>query len=233
MAHGHGNGIATSDMRHNGLRKRLDVLGFTQPLPLGAVPLVGALLEDLIQTTESLKQHKDHVLHLLQEKSAWELGVEAYKCDNSKLLAEVSKLNKQIIHQNDQYQGKKCEFSKRIRNLEMDKRYLEDHLQQMGERFEELEAKYQDVLDPRRKAMRKPFVSTVKSGCFIPPEMPGGGGGGGVHNPHHSQVCPSRCPASVRRKEVELERDRLQQETVSMQDSIDMQSKQASNRFII
>ena len=214
---------SSSEMKHNGLRKRLDVLGFTQPLPLGAVPLVGALLDDLIQTTESLKHHKDQVHNLLQEKNAWELGVEAYKCDNSKLLAEVSALNKKLIEQRDQHEAKRCEFSRRIRNLEMDKKYLEDHLQQMGERYEELEGKYQDVVDPRRKSSRRPFVSTVKSGCRIPPELPRNPSGAPWRN-----ICPSRCPASAQKKELEVERDLLQQESVSLQEAIEMQSKQAS-----
>lgn len=227
-----GSGIPASEMKHNGLRKRLDVLGFTQPLPLGAVPLVGAILEDLIQTTETLKDHKDQIHKLLQEKNAWNLGVESYKCDNSKLLSQVSALNKQMIQQNDLYQAKKCEFSKRLRNLEMDKKYLEDHLQQMGERFEELDGKYQDVLDPKRKLSRKPFVSTVKSGCIIPPTTPGHHHHHhhNTNNPHNHQwsVCPSRCPASAKRKELEVERDRLQQDNVTMQEQVDVQSKQAS-----
>lgn len=221
-----GNGIASSDMKHNGLRKRLDVLGFSQPLPLGAVPLVGAILEDLIRTTESLKQHKDQVHNFLQEKSAWELGVEAYKCDNSKLLAEVSALNKQLIQQRDQYEAKRCEFSHRIRHLEMDKRYLEEHLQELGERFEELDGKYQDVLDPKRKASRKPFVSTVKSGALFRP--PAASASHHHHPPAWSTMCPSRCPASARRKDLEVERDNLQKDKLTMQDVLDMQSKQAS-----
>lgn len=222
-------GSATSDMKHNGLRKRLDVLGFSQPLPLGAVPLVGAILEDLIRTTESLKQQKDLVHTFMQEKNAWELGVEAYKCDNSKLLSEVSVLNKQLIQQKDQYEAKKCEFSRRIRNLEMDKNYLETHLQELGERFEELESKYQDVLDPKRKASRKPFVSTVRSGSLIRPPTPQAN----QHNHHNPPVvCPIRCPASAMRKDLEVERDHLKQENIGIQERIEMQSKQASNRFI-
>lgn len=229
MANGNG-GVATSEMKHNGLRKRLDVLGFTQPLPLGAVPLVGAILEDLIQTTESLKHHKDQVHNLLQEKKAWDLGVEAYKCDNSKLLSQVSALNRQLIQQKDQYEAKKCEFSKRIRNLEMDKQYLEDHLQQMGERFEELEGKYQDILDPRKKPSRKPFVSTVKSGCIVP--SPGSTINTHQHNraarPVWNNTCPSRCPASAHRKELELQSDRIRQDNISLQEALEMQSQQAS-----
>lgn len=222
---GSGNGVATSEMKHNGLRKRLDVLGFTQPLPLGAVPLVGAILEDLIRTTETLKGHKDQVHNLLQEKKAWDLGVEAYKCDNSKLLSEVSQLNKELMRQRDQYEAKKVEFSRRIRNLEMDKKYLEDHLQQMGERFEELEGKYHDVLDPKRKSSRKPFVSTVKSRCIIDPPVRQH-----QHHYHHQPCapCPSRCPASARRRDLERDRDHLRQETVTLQETIDMQSKQVS-----
>lgn len=220
---GNGNS-ATSDMKHNGLRKRLDVLGFSQPLPLGAVPLVGAILEDLIRTTESLKQQKDQVHTFLQEKNAWELGVEAYKCDNSKLLSEVSVLNKQLIQQKDHYEAKKCEFSRRIRNLEMDKNYLETHLQELGERFEELESKYQDVLDPKRKASRKPFVSTVRSGSLIGPPIRQPANH--QHNP--PVVCPIRCPASAMRKDLEVERDHVKQENIGMQEKIEMQSKQAS-----
>lgn len=221
------NGTSSSEMKHNGLRKRLDILGFPQPLPLGAVPLVGAILEDLIKTTESLKQHKVQIHNLLQEKKAWDLGVEAYKCDNSKLLAEVTALNKQIIHLKDQFENKKCDVSKRIRNLEMDKRYLEDHLQQMGDRYEELEGKYQDLFDPKRKLTRKPFVSTVKSGCFIPPSL--------RQHKHANEpswsVCPSRCPASARQTDLKLEKDRLHKDNLSLQDANESQTKQASGYF--
>lgn len=62
------------DKRHLQLRQQLDALGFNQPLPIGALGLVTALLDDLIHTTESLKEAKDEINLLLEAKGAWDLG---------------------------------------------------------------------------------------------------------------------------------------------------------------
>lgn len=45
--------------RHGDIRQKLDALGFCQPLPSGALGLVGAILEDLLKTTDSLKKLKN------------------------------------------------------------------------------------------------------------------------------------------------------------------------------
>lgn len=103
-----------------------------------------------------------------QEKIAWNLGVEPYKCDNSKLLAECNNLHLDIIRQRDIYQKKIFELNKSIRNLESDNRELKHHC-------DELNAKL-DILDPKQRKSRndilnqkrKPFVSTVRSGEFLP-----------------------------------------------------------------
>lgn len=50
--------------RHLHLRHKLDTLGFCQPLPIGAIGLVGAILDDLVQTTDSLKLAKDEIREL-------------------------------------------------------------------------------------------------------------------------------------------------------------------------
>lgn len=42
------------DERHLQLRRRLDKLGFNQPLPIGALGLVTALLDDLLQVNSIL-----------------------------------------------------------------------------------------------------------------------------------------------------------------------------------
>lgn len=49
-------------------------------------------------TTECLKNSKGEIAKLLEEKKAWELGNEVYKCDNSKLLSEVNKLKLEILN---------------------------------------------------------------------------------------------------------------------------------------
>jgi len=44
--------------RYRTVRKHLDNLGYKQALSLDALPLIEALLADLIQTTDSLKHFK-------------------------------------------------------------------------------------------------------------------------------------------------------------------------------
>lgn len=52
--------------RQKNLRKKLDLLGFRQPLPVAGVGLVSALVEDLLKTTDSLKLAKKEINQLLQ-----------------------------------------------------------------------------------------------------------------------------------------------------------------------
>lgn len=89
----------TADMRYDYIRQKLNLLGYDhQSLPISAIPLVASILDDLIVTTEGLKNSKDQIATLLEEKNAWELGNEVYKCDNSKLLSEVNRLKVDLLN---------------------------------------------------------------------------------------------------------------------------------------
>lgn len=78
-------------VKYEFVRQKLDLLGYSQqPLPISAIPVISTILDDLITTTECLKSSKEEIENLLEEKRAWELGNEVYKCDNSKLLSEVT-----------------------------------------------------------------------------------------------------------------------------------------------
>jgi hypothetical protein len=88
----------TSGPKYEYVRKKLDLLGYeTQTLPISAISVVNAICDDLFVTTEGLKKAKDEIFHLLEEKKAWELGNEVYKCDNSKLLREVNCLKVELL----------------------------------------------------------------------------------------------------------------------------------------
>jgi len=54
------------DSRYTTIRNRLDTLGFCQPLPIGALGVVSAILDDLIQTTDSFKKAKYELIELKQ-----------------------------------------------------------------------------------------------------------------------------------------------------------------------
>lgn len=56
------------DYHHGNLRNKLDTLGFTQHLPIGAMSLVSAILDDLLKTTNSLKKSKETIKNLLEVK---------------------------------------------------------------------------------------------------------------------------------------------------------------------
>lgn len=58
--------MSATDSVFNNLRQKLDVMGYRQSLPLAAIPLVGCLFEDLVKTTESLRDSKKQIMDLLE-----------------------------------------------------------------------------------------------------------------------------------------------------------------------
>ncbi|XP_054735684.1 centrosomal protein of 135 kDa isoform X1 [Anastrepha obliqua] len=168
--------MSVSDGVFNNLRQKLDVLGYTQTLPLVGIPLVAALFEDLVKSTESLRDAKKKIVDLLEEKSCWELGVEPYKCDNSRLLAECNQLHQQNLKEREEHEQRNFELSQKIRNLVTDKIHLEEHCQQLQQQLGTLLNKQQSAgaalsMKNTKDKAKKPFVSTVRSGERLPPLM--------------------------------------------------------------
>lgn len=58
--------MSITDSTYDNLREKLDILGYQQTLPLSAVPLVGVIFEDLIKTTESLRNAKLEIAKYLE-----------------------------------------------------------------------------------------------------------------------------------------------------------------------
>ena len=57
-----------TERKFTSLRKRLDQLGYRQPLGVESLPLVDKLFGDLLHTTESLKQTKQQLGKHKEEK---------------------------------------------------------------------------------------------------------------------------------------------------------------------
>lgn len=135
----------------------------------------------------------------LQEKAAWELGVEPYKCDNSKLLAECNGLHLAMIKQCDTFEAQINDLKKTIRDLQLDKQYLDEQCVELRNTVAELE---QMIDDPRYKKnrtnravqKRKPFISTVRSGDFpaLPP-LPVKGDDQNSHSAKCSHSTQKEC----------------------------------------
>jgi len=69
------------------LRRRLDQLGYRQPLPLESLPLVERLFADLLTTTESLRTTMQTPRGTLASGAGGaNAQAELYKQDNAKLI---------------------------------------------------------------------------------------------------------------------------------------------------
>lgn len=65
------------DARYSLLRGKLNNLGFTQPLPLGSLAIVSALLDDLVLTEKNLKDAKKKTCEL-EKVTLMNVGVLTY-----------------------------------------------------------------------------------------------------------------------------------------------------------
>nr|XP_049466125.1 centrosomal protein of 135 kDa isoform X2 [Anopheles coluzzii] len=219
------------EARHSELRTRLDVLGFGHPLPLSAIGIVSAILDDLIQTSEKLKCANQRIEQLHQEKSAWELGVEPYKCDNSRLLAECNALHLELIKQQDKHILANTELRSRVRSLQADKKQLEEKCLAAECKIRELQTGSSESVKSRKDTankQRKPFISTVRAGTFYQP--PKCCEQGGMQQP--GGMPPTcRCPCNqMKQVDVLHEVERLRVETQNQQGVIDALKNQVNSR---
>jgi centrosomal protein CEP135 len=88
---------AASQQAFVNLRKRLDQLGYRQPLGIESLPLVEKLFADLLHTTDSLKRLKLDFSRVPEEKATAEVFIEPYKSDNAKLVRENNELHQELI----------------------------------------------------------------------------------------------------------------------------------------
>ncbi|XP_040411998.1 centrosomal protein of 135 kDa isoform X5 [Cygnus olor] len=84
------------------LRKRLDQLGYRQPLGLESLPLVEKLFSDLVHTTESLRSAKLSAGKIEKEFSNYDAILEPYKTENAKLTRENNELHLEILKLKEQ-----------------------------------------------------------------------------------------------------------------------------------
>ncbi|XP_053683707.1 centrosomal protein of 135 kDa [Sabethes cyaneus] len=209
------------DALHCDLRKRLDVLGFNHPLPLGAIGIVSAILDDLIKTSEKLKAARQQIEQLQQEKVAWELGVEPYKCDNSRLLAECNGLHLELVKQRDKFVLANTDLKCRVRNLETDKKQLDERCMQAEAKIRELQSADNKSRKDGVNMQRKPFISTVRPGYYQPPRC--------CEASQRESKC--ECPCNKPRKqEILHEIERLQVETKNQEEVIEAYKKQIDYR---
>ncbi|XP_009989196.1 PREDICTED: centrosomal protein of 135 kDa [Tauraco erythrolophus] len=91
-----------AERRFINLRKRLDQLGYRQPLGVESLPLVEKLFSDLVHTTESLRSAKLSAGKTEKECSNYDAVLEPYKTENAKLTRENNELHLEILKLKEQ-----------------------------------------------------------------------------------------------------------------------------------
>ncbi|KAK2182665.1 hypothetical protein NP493_341g00002 [Ridgeia piscesae] len=87
------------------LRKRLDQLGYQQPLGIESLPLVERLFADLLHTTESLRSMKvENGKKKKEDSTTSDIAIESYRSDNGKLVKENNELHQKLIRQKDEFE---------------------------------------------------------------------------------------------------------------------------------
>jgi len=99
---------SNAQQKFSSLRRRLDQLGYRQPLGIESLPLVERLFADLVHTTESLKNSRLSTNSIAAGGSRRADGdgshvtadaqIDAYKSDNARLIRENNELHQQLIH---------------------------------------------------------------------------------------------------------------------------------------
>ncbi|XP_025835100.1 centrosomal protein of 135 kDa isoform X2 [Agrilus planipennis] len=128
------------DTKYKKLRRRLNDLGYNQPLVPEAVPLVEKLLHDLIQTTESLQKYMTIAKRAIEERDLLQLGAEPYKCDNAKLVRECNDLHLALLHCKEDNDKNIRVFKKEISKLEKEKTKLENSCEKLKHYCSDLES---------------------------------------------------------------------------------------------
>uniref|UniRef100_A0A673NJH9 Centrosomal protein of 135 kDa n=1 Tax=Sinocyclocheilus rhinocerous TaxID=307959 RepID=A0A673NJH9_9TELE len=100
------------------LRKRLDQLGYRQPLAIESLPLVEKLFSDLVHTTESLRNAKLAAGKTEKESRNVDAVLEPYKAENARLVKENNELHLGLLKLREEKDRISRELKAYIRKLD-------------------------------------------------------------------------------------------------------------------
>ncbi|XP_064608998.1 centrosomal protein of 135 kDa-like [Liolophura sinensis] len=152
-----------AQQKFSNLRKRLDQLGYRQPLGLESLPLVERLFADLIHTTESLKNAKLEISKKQEDHGSFETAVEPYKSDNAKLVKENNELHIQIIKQTEEANATVRDLKASLRKLEHENTDLKFLNNQYVHKVRQLEQEAREKADRIIHLQEKNFHAVVQT----------------------------------------------------------------------
>ncbi|XP_052276552.1 centrosomal protein of 135 kDa-like isoform X1 [Dreissena polymorpha] len=154
---------AQAQQKFSNLRKRLDQLGYKQPLGIESLPLVEKLFADLVHTTESLKNAKLSSGKQTTETKDVDSLIEPYKSDNAKLVKENNDLHKQLIKQKEESDALVRELKASLRKLEHENADLKFLNNQYVHKVRGLEKESKEKSDRILNLQEKNFHAVVST----------------------------------------------------------------------
>ncbi|XP_042197930.1 centrosomal protein of 135 kDa isoform X2 [Callorhinchus milii] len=109
-----------SERKFINLRKRLDQLGYRQPLGIESLPLVEKLFSDLVHTTESLRNAKLSCGKTEKEIENLDAVLEPYRTENGQLVRENNMLHQQLLKVKEESDHLCRDLKATVRKLEHD-----------------------------------------------------------------------------------------------------------------
>ncbi|KAM6962785.1 centrosomal protein of 135 kDa [Aplochiton taeniatus] len=137
------------------LRKRLDQLGYRQPLGIETLPLVEKLFSDLVHTTESLRNAKLSAGKTEKESRNFDALLEPYKTENARVVRENNELHlgllklreekdrvsrelkayiRRLDHETTDLKFLNNQYVHKVRSLEKDSKTKTERIQQLQEK---------------------------------------------------------------------------------------------------
>ncbi|XP_053710222.1 centrosomal protein of 135 kDa [Synchiropus splendidus] len=107
-----------AERKYVNLRRRLDQLGYRQPLAIESLPLVEKLFSDLVHTTESLRNAKQSAGKLDQESQNADALLEPFRAENARLVRENNDLHLQLLRLKEDNDRVTKELKTHIRQLD-------------------------------------------------------------------------------------------------------------------
>ncbi|XP_008301652.1 centrosomal protein of 135 kDa [Stegastes partitus] len=109
---------SSAERKFINLRKRLDQLGYRQPLAIESLPLVEKLFSDLVHTTESLRNVKLSAGKTEKESRNLDALLEPYRTENAQVVRENNELHLELLKLKEEKDRVTRELKTHIRKLD-------------------------------------------------------------------------------------------------------------------
>ena len=144
------------------LRKRLDSLGYNDlPLGLDSAPLVQQMVEDIIATTETLKETEETLEKQKSENTLLQAQIEPLQEENVRLTRENTQLHQLLIKSKEDLVKQDNQNSMNAFELNAENRRLKLIYQKAQDQIKELEKKVEQANTKLKEALETPSVTTI------------------------------------------------------------------------